>query len=176
MIITQTERLTVRYFTLEDASFWRDLLCTPSFIKNIGDRNVRTIEQAANFLKERIFPQYDQHGMNMFMLELRDTKTPIGTIGLLVREGVEDVDIGFALMPDYEGKGLAFEASKAVLEFGYQQKLLPKIVAFTSEDNKACQKLLNRLGLIHTKNMPWPPNTPDTTDTTMVFEPQMSTK
>lgn len=172
MIITQTKRLTIRYLTLSDAEFWRDLLCTPSFIKNIGDRNVRTKEDAELFLKERIFPQYEVHGMHMFMLELREPKTPIGSIGLLVREGVENVDIGFALLPEFEGKGYAFEASTALLAFGYQTMKLPKIIAFTSHDNIACQKLLKRLDLVHTHDRPWPPNTTDTSDITMVFEPK----
>lgn len=171
MIIAQTDRLTIRYFTLDDSEFWRDLLCSPSFIENIGDRNVRTVAQAQEFLEQRVFPQYQAHGMNMFMMELTASKTPIGSIGLLVREGVTDVDIGFALLPEFEGQGLAFEAATAVLSFGYQQKQLPKIVAFTSQNNLPCQKLLKRLGFIHTKDIPWPPQDPNTTDSTMVFEP-----
>lgn len=171
MKIAETERLIIRYLTLADSEFWRDLLCTPTFIQYIGDRNVRTLEQSKAFLTDRVFPQYAEHGLNMYLVELVDSHTPIGAVGLLKREGIVDVDIGFALLPEYEGKGYAYEASKAVLDFGYQQKQLPKIIAFTSEDNLACQKLLIRLGLTHTKNIPWPVNEPDTKDSTMVFEP-----
>jgi len=145
--ILETSRLTVRHLTTDDAAFIVDLLNQPSFLENIGDKGVRTVEDARQFLLDGPMASYAQNGFGLYLVELGDSEIPIGICGLLKREGLEDVDIGFALLPQFWSKGYAIEAASAVMDHGRESLGLDRIVAIVSPGNERSCKLLEKLGL-----------------------------
>src|SRR6185369_11244786 len=111
-----TDRLLVRPITIDDASFILTLLNEPSFLRYIGDKQVRTVEDARQYILNGPVASYEQHGFGLCLMELKELHTPVGMCGILKRDGLPDPDIGFALIPDFWNKGLAFEAATAVLK------------------------------------------------------------
>jgi RimJ/RimL family protein N-acetyltransferase len=146
MLLT-TERLILRAFTLNDADFIVHILNTPSWIRYIGDRGVRTVNDAHHYLLNGPMKSYEANGFGLLMVALKDAETPIGMCGLIKRDTLEDADIGFALLPEYAGQGYAFEAAAAVLDDARRHLNLPRIVAITLPENTRSVNLLNRLGL-----------------------------
>lgn len=144
-IIAATERLLLRKFIEEDASFIQELLNTPSWIKYIGDRNVKSIEDGKNYITERFIPHYQKMGFGFYAVISKDSKTCIGMCGLVKRDGLDGVDIGFAFMPNYEGKGYAKEAALATLQHAKELNI-HILLAITIKDNIKSIKLLERLG------------------------------
>lgn len=147
MIILETERLRLRRITSDDAEFILELLNQPSFLRYIGDKGVRNIEDALRYIQTGPQASYGQFGFGLYLVELKESGIPIGMCGLLKRETLPDVDIGFAFLPDYWFKGYAFEAAAAILKYGREVLGLARIVAITSLDNEASIKLLEKIGL-----------------------------
>ena len=145
-MILETKRLTLRHLTLEDDGFILKLLNTPTWLKFIGNKNVYNIQDAKNYLTNGPMTSYKEHGFGLWLVLLKETNTPIGICGLLKREYLENVDIGFALLPDYEGLGYGFEITSATIEHSRNILLLDKIVAITDAYNASSIKLLNKLG------------------------------
>ena len=143
MTVLETERLSLRKLTVDDAEFILALLNEPSFLRYIGDKKVRNLEDARQYILNGPVASYERHGFGLNCVELRESHTPIGMCGLLKREELPDPDIGFALLPDFWNKGFAFEAAEAVLK---DARNLPRILAITSLDNEASINLLQRLG------------------------------
>ncbi|MCP5094178.1 MAG: GNAT family N-acetyltransferase [Chloroflexi bacterium] len=156
MIILETDRLIVSQLSLEDAPFILELLNEPSFIQNIGDRGVRTLDDARNYLLSGPLKSYEQHGFGLFMTKLKSNNLPIGMCGLIKRDGLDDVDIGYAFMPQFWGKGYASEAGTAVLYYGTNRLNLPRIIAITSPDNHGSIRVLEKIGLIFDKMITLP--------------------
>jgi RimJ/RimL family protein N-acetyltransferase len=146
MTVLETERLRLRQFSVDDAQFILTLLNEPSFLRYIGDKQVRTLEDARQYLLNGPIASYERHGFGLYLIELKGSDTPIGMCGLLKRAELPDPDIGFALLPDFWNKGFAFEAATAVLQDGRERLTLDRILAITSLDNEASMKLLERLG------------------------------
>ena len=142
----QTERLLLRPFTIDDAEFILTLLNEPSFLRYIGDKKVRNLDGARQYILNGPVASYERHGFGLCLVELRKSHTPIGMCGLLKRDELPDPDIGFALLPDFWSKGFAFEASTAVLDDARERLKLERILAITSVDNHASIDLLQRLG------------------------------
>lgn len=161
MFILETERLTIRHFTLDDAEFILRLLNEPSFIKNIADRGVRTVEQAATYLRGGPMKSYQVHGHGLYLVSLKGSLQPIGMCGLIKRERLEDVDIGYALLPEFWSKGYALESVSAVLEFGRRSLGLTKVVAIVNPDNEASKKVLTRVGFSFSRFVHMEPNAPE---------------
>lgn len=151
-----TERLVLKPTNIEDAPFILELLNTPSWHKYIGDRNVYTVEDAEIYIRERMLPQYDRLGYGNYTLRIKETKTPIGTCGLYDREGLDGVDIGFALLPAYERQGFGYEAAKFIMDLGFNIFGLTRIQAITVTNNYPSQKLIEKLGLRFIKNISLP--------------------
>ncbi len=143
----QTERLIVRPTNLKDAAFILALMNTPKWITNIGDRKVRTVEAAEKYIEEKMYPQLNSHGYSNCTIILKSTEEKIGTCGLYHREGLDHVDIGFALLPEFEKKGYAFEAASKMIHIGFTSFGLTQISAITTKENTASQKLILALGL-----------------------------
>ena len=141
-----TQRLFVRPITISDAPFILTLLNEPSFLRYIGDKQVRTVEDARQYILNGPVASYEQHGFGLCLMELKELHTPVGMCGILKRDGLPDPDIGFALIPDFWNKGLAFEAATAVLKDARERLKLDRILAITSLDNDASINLLERLG------------------------------
>ena len=147
MTVLATARLVLREFTLDDAPFASSLLQEPSFLRHIGDRGVRTDEEARRWLRDGPLESYRRNGFGLYLTSLAVDATPIGMCGLLKRPVLDDVDIGFAFRPAFWGQGYAFEAASAVMAHGRDVLVLPRIVAIASPDNVRSAKLLERLGL-----------------------------
>ena len=147
MTILETERLSLRRLTSDDAQFILELLNQPSFLRYIGDKGVRNSEDAIQYIQTGPVASYDRFGFGLYLVELKESGTPIGMCGLLKRETLADVDVGFAFLPDYWSRGYAFEAAAAVMAYGREVLGLRRIVAITSLDNAASIKLLEKIGL-----------------------------
>lgn len=145
MTVLNTERLTLRRFTTDDAQFVLTLLNEPSFLRYIGDKKVRSLEDARQYIVNGPIASYDRNDFGLFVVELRESRAPIGICGLLRREELPAPDIGFAFVPAARGKGFAFEAATAVLQDARDKLRLQRIVAITSLDNEASIQLLQRL-------------------------------
>src|SRR5215211_8957085 len=115
MTVLETERLFLRQFTVDDAQFVLTLLNEPSFLRYIGDKKVRNIEDARQYVLNGPVASYERNGFGLYLVELKDSHTPIGMCGLIKREELPDPDIGFAFLPEFCNKGFAFEAATAVL-------------------------------------------------------------
>lgn len=146
MIVLETERLFLSHFSIEDTQFILKLLNEPSFLRYIGDKKVRDIDSAQQYILNGPVRSYEQNGFGLYLVELKEPRTPIGMCGLLKRDELPDVDIGFAFLPDFWNRGLASEAAAAVLKYGQETLKLKRIVAITNPDNDASIKLLQRLG------------------------------
>ena len=146
MTVLETERLSLRKLTVDDAEFILALLNEPSFLRYIGDKKVRNLDDARQYILNGPVASYERHGFGLNCVELRESHTPIGMCGLLKREELPDPDIGFALLPDFWNKGFAFEAATAVLEDARERLNVQRILATTSLDNDASINLLQRLG------------------------------
>jgi RimJ/RimL family protein N-acetyltransferase len=146
MTVLETERLLLRRFTANDAQFILTLLNEPSFLRYIGDKKVRTLADAEQYILNGPVASYERNSFGLYVMELRESHTPIGMCGLLKREELLDPDIGFALLPGFWNQGFAFEAAFAVLNDASESLRLPRILAITSLDNDASIKLLERLG------------------------------
>jgi RimJ/RimL family protein N-acetyltransferase len=145
--ILETERLIIRYLTPEDDAFILELLNEPAFIHNIADRGVRTLEDARNYIQNGPVTSYAKNGFGLFAVDLKETGIPIGMCGLIRRDVLPDVDIGYALLERYWNKGYAHEAAAAVLNYGYTTIGLKRIVAITALDNDASARVLEKIGL-----------------------------
>ena len=146
MKILETERTILREVTQDDAEFVLNLLNQPSFIKYIGDRSVRTIDDAREYIASRFAESYKKFRFGMWAVELKETGEIAGLCGFVKRDGLPDADIGFAFLPQFEKKGYAFESASAAMRYGREMLNLPRVLAITSQDNDASGKLLGKLG------------------------------
>lgn len=151
MEILSTERLIISKFTLSEASFIRELMNDKDWIKNIGDRGVRTLEDAENYIKNKFFASYDKYGFGFYVIILKTTQERIGTVGLIDREGIEGVEIGYGMLPAFRGKGYAFEAAEAILNHARNTLRIDRIVAIVNPNNQDSIHLLEKLGLRYEK-------------------------
>jgi RimJ/RimL family protein N-acetyltransferase len=153
-MIAETNRLIISKFTLKDAAFFLELVNSPNWIKHIGDRKTITIEDSEERIKEGHFKSYETDGFGFYKLLLKaENNKPIGTCGLIKRETLEHVDIGFAMLPNYEGLGLGYEASAEVMKLAKETFKIDKLVAIVNPDNSKSIKLLEKLGLIYEKGI-----------------------
>lgn len=152
----ETERLILRPTSEEDAEFMLELLNTPKWHKYIGDRNVRSIEAAKKYIADRITPQMERLGYGNYTVIRKSDGVKMGCCGLYDREGLEGIDIGFGFLPEYEGKGYAFEGSDKIKQLAFEQFGINSISAITAKENTGSQKLLTKLGLEFIKTITLP--------------------
>lgn len=141
-----TDRLIVRPFTLEDAPFILRLLNEPTFIENIADKGVRTIAQAEEYLQSGPMHSYQVHGHGLCRVALKDVGTPIGMCGLLKRDALSDVDLGYALLPEFTSQGYALEAARATVDWAVTNLGLKRLLAIVNPTNSRSIALLRKLG------------------------------
>jgi len=154
-----TDRLSIRRLTVDDAGFILRLLNEESFLRNIGDRGVRTLDDARAYILTGPVASYERYGFGLFLVEGRHNQTPMGICGLLKRDGLDDADIGFAFVPEFWSQGFAFESAAAVMCFGRDVIGLPRIVAIVSPGNDRSISLLEKLGLRFERMIRWPADT-----------------
>jgi RimJ/RimL family protein N-acetyltransferase len=145
----RTARLCVRALTPDDAAFIVALLNDPSFLRNIGDRHVRTAADALAYLASGPFESYSRHGFGLCAVELADTGAAIGICGLLQRDELPAPDIGFAYLPEYRSQGFAYEAAVAVKEYAHNVLGIDTLLAIVSPDNYPSIRLLTKLGFLY---------------------------
>jgi ribosomal-protein-alanine N-acetyltransferase len=161
MTILETKRLRLRRLTLDDAPFIVELLNDPAFLRFIGDKGVRTLDDARNYLLKGPLDSYARLGFGLYLTELREGGTPIGICGLVKRETLQDVDIGFAFLPQFFGKGYAFESAAAVMAHAKNALGIARVVAITSPDNDGSIRVLEKVGLKLERMMRLTPDTPE---------------
>jgi RimJ/RimL family protein N-acetyltransferase len=144
--IAETDRLRIRWLDARDADFILELVNEPSWIRYIGDKGVRSREDALRYLENGPIAMYARMGFGLYLVELKQTGQPIGICGLIKRETLEDVDLGFAFLPAFQGRGHAFESAAAVVDYGKRVLGVSRIVAILSPDNHRSSVLLERLG------------------------------
>jgi RimJ/RimL family protein N-acetyltransferase len=142
-----TERLVIRRFTEDDAPFILHLVNEPSWLRFIGDKGVRTLEDARAYLRDGPLDSYAQRGFGLYLVALKSDAAPLGMCGLIKRETLADVDLGFAFTPESWGRGYALEAATAVLAHAQRDLGLRRIAAITSLDNERSIRVLEKLGL-----------------------------
>jgi RimJ/RimL family protein N-acetyltransferase len=145
--ILETDRLVLRRLTTDDAGFILDLLNQPSFLQFIGDKGVRTIDDARHYILTGPVASYERFGFGLYLTSLQDSGVRIGICGLIKRETLKDVDVGFAFLPQFWSQGYAFESASAVMAYGRSVLGMNRIVAITSPDNCASIKVLEKIGL-----------------------------
>jgi RimJ/RimL family protein N-acetyltransferase len=146
MQICETSRLMIRHINTDDAEFMLKILNDPSFIENIGDKQVRTVDEAIKHIQEGSLKSYKTHGFGLNIVILKHTNQAIGLCGLLKREQLSAPDLGYALLPEFWSKGYAKDAALAILEDAKITFHLERILATTSANNKGSNHLLRRLG------------------------------
>lgn len=150
--IIATERLLLRPFTLQNSDFILELLNTEGWIKYIGDRNVKTTEQAREYLENGPLKSYQTNGFGLSLVQLKANNKPIGMCGLIKRDYLDHPDIGFAFLPNYTGKGYAYEVAKRTIQYAMNELQKENILAITLPENSSSIRLLVKLGFKYDKN------------------------
>jgi len=147
LIVLETERLNLRWFDIQDAPFILELVNDPAWIQFIGDKGVTNLEDAKKYILNGPVDMYNKMGFGLYLVERKEDFTPLGMCGLIKRDSLEDVDIGFAFLEKFRSKGYGFESASAVIDYGVQKLGLKRIVAITTIDNINSGKLLEKVGL-----------------------------
>ena len=154
-VILETERLALRQFGPDDALFIIDLLNDPDWLTNIGDRDVHSVEQAVAYLETGPMTMYATYGFGPYVVQRKTNHVPIGMCGLFKREFLEDVDIGYALLPAYRGAGYALEAAQGVMCYASSVLGIKRLLAITAKENERSARLLEKLGLHFERMIPY---------------------
>jgi len=145
--VLQTERLELRWLTLADAPLMLAVWNDPDFLRFVGDRGIRTLEQAEAAMRSGVLKLYADYGYGPFHVARRNAAGSMGICGLFRREGLDDPDIGFALLPQFCSQGFGYEASAAVLRHARDELRLPRVTAIVAPQNKTSIGLLQKLGM-----------------------------
>ncbi|MFT5779937.1 MAG: ribosomal-protein-alanine N-acetyltransferase [Crocinitomicaceae bacterium] len=144
----ETERLVIAEASLEDAAFIIALLNSPIWIEFIGDRGIKSEQDARDYIQNSLINSYEENGYGLYKVSLKEDEIPIGICGILKRDYLDHVDLGFATLPEHESMGYTFEASRAILEQSKSTLSLHPIYAITSQQNSISQGLLIKLGFL----------------------------
>lgn len=147
MLKIETNRLLIEEIYLSDATFIKELMNTKGWLQFIGDRNIKAVSDAEDYIQNKFIWAYKNWGYGPYKVSLKEDLTPIGICTLVKRDYLEFLDIGFAVLPEYEGKGYMFESTKTMLDYALSELNQDKVFAFTELDNERSISLLKRLGL-----------------------------
>lgn len=153
MNVLDTARLNLRRLASDDAAFILELLNDPDFIKNIGDRGVRTIADARRYISDGAVASYEKHGFGLYLVELKESGAAIGICGLVKRDSLADVDIGFAFLPRYRAHGYAVESATAVKTYAFDVLGLKRLVAIVDPANAGSKRVLEKIGLTYERTL-----------------------
>jgi RimJ/RimL family protein N-acetyltransferase len=144
--VIETERLMLRQFVSADAPFILELLNEPSFIQNIGDRHVRTLSDAERYIETGPITSYAKNGFGLYLVQRKESNESMGMCGLIKREALDNVDVGYAFLPRYWSRGYALESVLAVLEYAQNIVQLDRVVAIVDPNNQGSLRVLERSG------------------------------
>jgi RimJ/RimL family protein N-acetyltransferase len=147
VVVLESARLQLRQLTFDDAPFILELLNEPGWLRFIGDKGVRNLEDACNYLRQGPMASYERFGFGLYAAVLKDDGTPVGMCGLLKRDTLPDVDIGFAFLQRHQGRGYAHEAAAAMIAHARQRLGLKRILAITTVDNHGSANVLEKIGM-----------------------------
>lgn len=170
MKILETERLRLRTLDQDDAVFYLTLVNTPGFIEFIGDRGIRTVDAAAQAILDGPMAMQARLGHSIYLVEDKASCEPLGMSGLIKRDTLEHVDIGYAFLPEHCGKGYAYEAGHAVVAHARDDIGLARLLAIVSPGNAASIGLLEKLGLRLEKVVHLTPEDPGTNLYSLEFQ------
>ena len=153
MQVIETDRLVLRWATESDAAFVLDLVTEPSWKKFIGDSGVKTLTGAREYIRDKLIASYYEHGFGLYIVEQKSDGQPVDICGLVKRETLNDVDIGFAFKQAHWSQGFGFESANGVMTFCQENLGLDRLVAITAPDNQPSIRLLQKLGLNYEKTM-----------------------
>lgn len=160
MTILETDRLILRELVADDAAFLHTLLTDADFLAMIGDRGVRTLADAERAIPERYHTSYAQHGFGMWLVEGKAEGAKLGLAGLVRRDGLDHVDVGYAFLPEARGQGYALETTRGVLAWAAARGIAP-VVAIVNPENAASIRVLDRAGLVPSHPLRLPGGTRD---------------
>ena len=146
-LLLETERLSLRWLTLDDADLLLAVWNDPAFVRHVGDRGIRTIEETRSAMQEGAFHLYETYGYGPYRIALKDTDVAVGLCGLFRRDNLEIADIGYAVLPEHCGKGYAHEASMAVIDYARDVLGMQQLCSIVSPNNDASVHLIRKLGL-----------------------------
>ena len=161
MTVLTTDRLVVRRFEPADAAFILELVNDEAWLRFIGDRGVRTLEDARNYIERGPLAMYERFGFGLYLVATRDPLTPVGMCGLLKRDTLPDVDVGFAFLPAYRGRGYAGESARGVLRLAHEQFGVTRITALARPENASSIRVLEKLGFSYERLVRLPGATAD---------------
>jgi RimJ/RimL family protein N-acetyltransferase len=161
MIVIETGRLVLRRANEEDHAFIFALVNDPDWKRFISDKGVKNAEDARDYIRRALLTQYEKLGFGLYVTALKSGGTPIGLCGLIKRDSLDDVDLGFAFLSQYRGQGYAFEAAAATLAYGKNRLGLRRLVAITMPENESSIRLLEKLGFAYEKMVPAPTPGPE---------------
>ena len=160
-MVLETDRLILQRLSADDAAFMLELLNDADFLRDIGDRGVRTVDDARTYIANGPVASYEQFGFGLYLVKLKGRDVPIGICGLLKREALEDVDIGFAFLPAYRSQGYAVESAAAVMDHGRRDFGLKRLVAIVSPANDRSARLLGKMGFRFERLVTLTPDAPE---------------
>lgn len=149
MQILETERLILRQFTLDDAAFILELLNTPTWLRFIGDRGVHSIEDAENYLRNGSLKSYAENGFGFYAVIDKESEKAIGMCGLIKRDNLPDIDIGFAFLPHLLSKGFGYEIASATLDYALNTLKLKRVIAIVNPENEKSIGLIKKIGMAY---------------------------
>ncbi len=149
--VLETERLILRRFVREDATFILQLVNEPSFIQNIGDRGIRTLSDAEKYLENGPLSSYARNGFGLYLVQLKESGESMGMCGLIKREALEHVDVGYAFLPKFWSKGYAIESVRGVLQYAEHIIGLNRLVAIVDPNNQGSVRVLEKAGFQYEK-------------------------
>lgn len=152
--VVDSERLTLRYLCLEDTEWIIALLNDPDFLRFIGDRQVRSADDACRYLADGPLASYRRHGFGLYAVTLKEGGAAIGMCGLLQRGNLSDPDLGFAFLPAYRSQGFAREAADAVLGYARDRLSFTRVLAIVDPENVRSVRLLEGLGMRRAGTLP----------------------
>ncbi len=154
-VIMETKRLRLEKVKTDDAAFFFELMTSPDYLHFIGDRGLRKIADAAEYIENKMQKSYTEFGFGFYKMVLKESEIPIGICGLVKRPNLEHVDIGFGLLAKYYGQGYAYEAAEVTMNYARTEYELHPIYAITTKDNFSSQKLLEKIGLKNVGTKKW---------------------
>jgi RimJ/RimL family protein N-acetyltransferase len=158
MKILETERLMLRTIDADDAAFYYELVNDPTWLEHIGDKGIRSVEGARTAIIDGPCVMQERHGHSLYVMERKSDGKPLGLCGLIKRDTLPDVDIGYAIRPEYFGHGYTFEAAEAVVTYAREVLGLKRLMGITSPANTVSIKLLGKLGLTFIEHKTLPPD------------------
>src|SRR5450432_323428 len=153
--ILETERTSVRQLNMEDGNFIIRLLNSPAWLEFIGDRNIKTNEDAEKYLTEGPIKSYAVNGFGLCLVELKQKKIPIGICGIIKRDFLDYPDLGFAFLPEYIGSGYGYESAVGMIHYARETLRIKEMLAITALHNERSIALLLKIGFEQVKNIQW---------------------